>query len=115
MVSPRLLLADNVRTGFSNMRVSKIQNWISTGLRLMCDKRAKEKPPPRQTEVGASHVPRASYAAASSSFASVTSKLSPWESFSTSRPDSGMSPEVDCDTAIFLPMSRRQSICVVPA
>ena len=38
--------------------------------------------------------------------------LSP-PSFKMSSPDSGMSPEVDCDTAIFLAINRRHSICAV--
>ena len=51
---------------------------------------------------------------ASNCLASATSRLSP-ASLSTSSPESGMSPDVDWDTAIFLPMSLRQSICVLPA
>ena len=42
--------------------------------------------------------------------ASATSTESPsW--FRTSSPDSGTSPEVDCDTMIFLAISPRQVIC----
>ena len=35
--------------------------------------------------------------------------------FSTSNPDSGMSPEVDCATAIFFAINYRQVICAVPS
>lgn len=48
-------------------------------------------------------------------FASSTSKLSPSSWLRTSRPVSGMSPDVDWLTAIFLAMRRKQSICAVSA
>lgn len=52
--------------------------------------------------------------AATNCRASATSTESPsW--FKTSSPDSGTSPEVDCETMIFFAMSSRQVICEEPA
>ena len=54
-----------------------------------------------------------SYLYCNSCFASATSIESPsW--FSTSKPDSGMSPEVDWLTVIFLPINARHEVWVVP-
>ena len=51
---------------------------------------------------------------ANNCLASATSILSPdW--FNTSRPDSGISPLVDCDTAILAAISDRQDVCALPA
>jgi hypothetical protein len=53
---------------------------------------------------------RSSKAQRTSCRASATSTESPsW--FRTSSPDSGTSPEVDCDTMIFLAINPRQVIC----
>jgi hypothetical protein len=84
--------------GITSKRITKVESF----------QEKLRPPPPEKTPRGVKVQGVACYA--NNCLASATSIESPdW--LSTSRPESGMSPEVDWLTAIFLAINSRQLIC----